>query len=84
LERNIDVVSPIPPKVETRRKATDEQLTHTCFEIMLKVEPGISEPMVSFKFCEYFNTYTFILTTTPMSIADIVERINPITASSGR
>ena len=26
MERNIDVVSPIPPKVETSRKATDEQL----------------------------------------------------------
>ena len=83
MERNIEVVSPIPPKVETRRKATDEQLTHI-LEITLKVEPEISEPMVSFKFSEYFNTYTFILTTVPMSIADIVERINPINASSGR
>ena len=83
MERNIDVVSPIPPKVETSRKAADEQLTHI-FEIMLKVEPEISEPMVPFKFSEYFNTYTFILTTIPTSIADIVERINPITASSGR
>jgi hypothetical protein len=83
LERNIDVVTPIPPKVETRRNATDEQLTHM-FEIMLKVEPEISEPMVSFKFSEYFNTYTFILTTIPMSIADVVERINPNAASSGR
>ena len=83
MERNIDVVSPIPPKVETRRKATDEQLAHV-LEITLRVEPEKSEPMVTFKFSEYFNKYTFMLTTIPISIADVVERINPSTASSGR
>jgi hypothetical protein len=83
LERNVDAVTPIPPKVETRRKPTDEQLAHM-LEITLRVEPEKSEPMVTFKFSEYFNIYTFILTTIPTSIADVVERINPITASSGR
>jgi hypothetical protein len=83
LERNVDAVTPIPPKVETRIKPTDEQLAHI-LEIMLRVEPEKSEPIVTFKFPEYFNIYTFILTTIAISIADIVERINPITASSGR
>jgi hypothetical protein len=83
LERNVEAVIPIPPKVETRRKPTDEQLAHV-LEIILKVEPEKSEPMVTFKFPEYFNIYTFILTTIPIRIAVIVERINPITVSSGR
>jgi hypothetical protein len=60
-----------------------EQLAHM-LEIMLRVEPEKSEPIVTFKFPKYFTIYTFILTTIPISIAVIVERINPITASSGR
>ena len=83
MERNVDAVIPIPPKVEIRREPTDEQLAHM-LEIMLRVEPEKSEPMFTFKFPEYFNIYTFILKTIPISIADIVERINPIAASSGR
>jgi hypothetical protein len=73
----------MPPKVETRTKPIDEQLAHM-LEIMLRVEPEKSQPMVTLKFPEYFNTYTFILTTILISIAVIVERINPTTASSGR
>jgi hypothetical protein len=53
-------------------------------EIMLRVELEKSDPMVTFKFLEYFNMYTFILTTIPIRITVIVERINPIIASSGR
>jgi hypothetical protein len=83
LERNADAVTPTLPNVDTRRKPTDEQLAHM-LEIMLRVEPEKSEPMVTFKFFEYFNMYTFILTTMPISIASMVERINPIAASSGR
>jgi hypothetical protein len=83
LERNADAVIPIPPNVDTRRKPIDEQLAHM-LEIMLRVEPEKSEPMVTFKFREYFNTYTFVLTTIPIRIAVIVERINPSNASSGR
>ena len=83
MERNVDIVTPIPPKVEARIKPTDEQLAHM-LEIMLRVEPEKTDPTVTFKFLEYFNMYTFILTTTPIRIAVIVERINPITASSGR
>jgi len=44
LERNVDVVMPIPPKVETSKKPADEQLAHV-LDIMLKVEPEKSEPM---------------------------------------
>ena len=69
--------------METRRKPTDEQLAHM-LEIMLRVELEKSDPMVTFKFPEYFNMYTFILTIIPIRIAVIVERINPIVASSGR
>jgi hypothetical protein len=53
LERNVDAVTPIPPKVETRIKPTDEQLAHI-LEIMLRVEPEKSEPIVTFKFPEYY------------------------------
>ena len=83
MERNVDAVTPIPPNVETRRKPTDEQLAHV-LEIMLRVEPEKSEPTYTLKFPECFTIYTFILTTIPRRIAVIVERINPITASSGR
>jgi len=83
LERNVDADTPIPPNVETRRKPTDEQLAQV-LESILSVEPEKSEPIVTFKFPECFNTYTFILTTIPISIAVIVERINSINASSGR
>jgi hypothetical protein len=82
LERNVDAVTPTPPNVETRRKPTDEQLAHV-LEIMLSVEPEKSEPIVTFRFPKCF-IYTFILITIPIRMADIVERINPITASSGR
>jgi hypothetical protein len=57
----------MPPKVETRTKPIDEQLAHM-LDIMLRVEPEKSQPMVTFKFPEYFNTYTFILTTIPRSL----------------
>jgi hypothetical protein len=83
LERKADAVTPTLPNVDTRRKPADEQLAHM-LEIMLRVQPEKSEPIVIFKFPEYFNMYTFILTTIPISIAVIVERINPTTASSGR
>jgi hypothetical protein len=53
-------------------------------EIMLNVEPEKSEPIVTFRLPECFTIYTFILTTIPIRTADIVERITPITASSGR
>jgi hypothetical protein len=69
--------------VDTRRKPTDEQLAHV-LEIMLNVEPEKSEPIVTFRFPECFTIYTFILTTIPIRTADIVERINPTNASSGR
>lgn len=83
MERNVDAVTPIPPNVETRRKPTDEQLAQV-LEIKLSVEPEKSELIVTFRFPECFIIYTFILTTIPIRIAVIVERINPITASSGR
>ena len=83
MERNVDAVTPIPPNVETRRKPIDEQLAQV-LEIMLSVEPEKSEPMVNFRFRECLIIYTFILTTIPISTAVIVERINPIIASSGR
>jgi hypothetical protein len=83
LERNVDAVTPMPPNVETRRKPTDEQLAHV-LDIMLRVEPEKREPIITFKFPECFIIYTFILTTIPISTAVIVERIKPITASSGR
>jgi hypothetical protein len=49
LERNADAVTPIPPKVETRRKPTDEQLGHV-LEIMLRVDPEKNEPRFIFIF----------------------------------
>ena len=73
----------MPPNVETRRNPIDEQLAHV-LEIMLRVDPEKSEPMLAFKLPECFSTYTFILTTMPIRIAVIVDRINPVTASSGR
>ena len=69
--------------METRRKPTDEQLAQV-LEIMLRVEPEKSEPISIFRFLECFIMYRFILITIPISIAVIVERINPIIASSGR
>lgn len=83
MERNVDAVTPIPPNVETRRKPTDEQLAQV-LEIMLSVEPEKSDPMVTFKFPECLTIYKFIPTTIPIRIAVVVERINPIIASSGR
>jgi hypothetical protein len=83
LERNVDAVRPRPPKVETRRKPTEEQLAQV-LEIMLSVEPEKSEPVVTFKFPECFTIYKFILITIPIRSAVIVERINPTNASSGR
>ena len=83
MERNVDAVTPIPPNVETRRNPTDEQLAHV-LEIMLRVDPEKNDPMVSFKLPECFNINTFIPTTIPIRTAVIIERINPVTASSGR
>jgi hypothetical protein len=79
----LDTVTPTPPNVDTRKKPIDEQLAHV-LEITLKVEPEKKEPTLIFKPLEYFNTYTFMLTTIPIRTAVIVERMNPNTASSGR
>jgi hypothetical protein len=83
LERKVDAVTPIPPKMVTRRKPIDEQLAHV-LEITLRVDPEKNEPTLIFKPLECFNTYTFMLTTIPIRTAVIVERMNPNTASSGR
>ena len=73
----------MPPNVETRRKPTDKQLAQV-LEIILNVEPEKSEPIVTLRFPECLTIYVFILTTIPIRIPVIVERINPATASSGR
>ena len=85
MERNADAITPIPPNVETKRNPIDEQLAHV-LEIMPRVDPEKNEPrfILIFKLRECFNIYTFILTTIPIRIAVIVERINPVTASLGR
>ncbi|MFZ0894602.1 MAG: hypothetical protein WAZ77_08885 [Candidatus Nitrosopolaris sp.] len=83
MERNVDAVTPTPPNVETRRKPNEEQLAHV-LDSTLKVDPEKNEVAVIFKPFECLNTYTFMLTTTPIRTAVMVERINPVTASSGR
>jgi hypothetical protein len=65
--------------VEARRKPTDEQLAHV-LEIMLRADP---EKMN--QGCSLFSKLLNVLMhTIPIRIAIIVERINPITASSGK
>lgn len=83
MERSVDAVTPSPPNVETRRKPNEEQLAHV-LESTLKVDPEKNEAVVIFKPLECLNTYTFMLTTTPISTAVMFERMNPVTASSGR
>jgi hypothetical protein len=83
LERNVDAAIPTPPNVETRRKPIDEQLAQV-LESKLKEEPENSEARFTFKFFDCLNTYTFMLTTIPISAAVILERMNPVIASSGR
>lgn len=83
MERNVDAITPTPPNVETRRKPNEEQLAQV-LDRTLKVDPEKNEAAVIFKPIECLNTYTFMLTTIPISIAIMFERINPVTASSGR
>ena len=83
MERNVNAVTPTPPNVETRRKPNEEQLAHV-LDSTLKVDPEKNEAAVIFKPFEFLNIYTFMLTTTPMRTAVMFERINPVTASSGR
>jgi len=68
--------------VEARRKPNEEQLAHVLDT--LKVDPEKNEAAVIFKPFECLNTYTFMLTTTPIRTDVMFERINPVTASSGR
>jgi len=53
-------------------------------ESTLKVDPEKSDLIFIFKPFECLSTYTFIPTTIPKRTVVIVERINPVTASSGR
>jgi hypothetical protein len=69
--------------VETRRKPNEEQIAHV-LDSTLKVDQEKNEAAVIFKPSEGLNTYTFMLTTIPISTAVMFERINPVTASSGR
>ena len=82
MERNVDAVTPSPPNVETRRKPNEEQLAHV-LDSTLKVDPEKNEAVI-FKPFKCLKTYTFMLTTTPISTVIMFERINPVTASSGR
>jgi hypothetical protein len=79
----MEAVTPSPPKVETRTKPNEGQLVHV-LDRTLKVDPEKNEAAVIFKPFECLNTYTFMLTTTPIRPAVMFERINPVTASSGR
>jgi hypothetical protein len=83
LDRKADVVTPIPPNVETRRKPIEEQLAHV-LESTLNVDPERNDLIFIFKPFERLSTYTFILTTTPKRIAVILDRIKPVTTSSGK
>ena len=82
MESNVDAATPSPPNVETRRKPNEEQLAHV-LDSTLKVDPEKNEAVI-FKPFKCLKTYTFMLTTTPISTAIMFERINPVTASSGR
>jgi hypothetical protein len=69
--------------VETKRNPIDEQLAQV-LESTLKDDPENNETTLIFKFFECLNTYTFMPTTIPISTAVMLEKINPVIASSGR
>ncbi len=82
MDRKVEAAIPAPPNVDTRTNPSEEQLAHV-LEITLTVEPEKKEARFIFNF-ECFKTYRFMLTTIPKNIEVSVERIKPITASSGR
>jgi len=71
LDRKLDAVTPAPPKAETRRKPSEEQLAHV-LESTLRVDPDKIDLMLVFKPLECLSTYIFILTTIPKRVEVIV------------
>ena len=69
--------------METKRNPIDEQLAQV-LESTLRDDPENNEATLIFNFFECFNKYKFILTTIPIRTAVIVEKMNPVIASSGR
>ena len=69
--------------METKRNPIDEQLAQV-LESTLIDDPENNETTLIFNFFECLNTYTFMPTTIPISIAVMLEKINPVIASSGR
>jgi len=82
LDTKAEAVTPAAPSVEARKNPREEQLTHI-LESTLSDDPESNEVLRIFIF-ECLNTYMFILTTIPNSIAIMFARIKPTTASSGR
>ncbi|MEP6574875.1 MAG: hypothetical protein ABJB85_00370 [Nitrososphaerota archaeon] len=82
MDKKVDAAIPAPPNVETRTNPNEEQLAHV-LESTLTVDPEKNDVILIFNL-ECLNTYTFMLTTIPKSIADRFERIKPTTASSGK
>ncbi len=79
----MDIATPNPPNVDTKRKPIEEQLTHVLDKILKLVPENNDDDLLIFNF-ECFMTYTFMLINIPIKIAVTFVRIKPIIASSGR
>ena len=81
--RNVDTDTPTAPKVEIRTKPSEEQLAQV-LESTLRDEAENKEDTLTFSFFKCRSTYTFMLTTIPIRIDIIFERMKPATASLGK